>query len=80
MQDKTWYAVSPGTMGLCALAINLLGIENVGPGDWMSPVFVNASEQDVRALVELADEAVKGKLMHRYAHQPILGRLWGSST
>lgn len=52
-------ALSPGTMGLCALAIDLVGVDNVDPGHWLSPVYIlteRLSQEDLQAAIELIQE------------------------
>lgn len=47
-------------MGAVSLAIDLLGIEKVDPGSWMRPFYVEATSDDVGALVGLLTELDNG--------------------
>lgn len=49
-------ALTPGTMGLCALAIDVFGIDNVVPSGWGTPVYVKAGVPDLDAGIELIKE------------------------
>lgn len=60
----TWFAITPGTMGLASLAFRLFGRDHMDPGHWPGPVFVSASPEDVAAFVALADEESGGLLKH----------------
>lgn len=50
------WAITPGNMEVVAVAIDLLGISNVDPGGWATPVYVNCTEEEVCILIELLDE------------------------
>lgn len=51
------FMVTPGSMWLVALATDLLGRENVDPGSWTTPVWLeNVRVEDARAFEELARE------------------------
>lgn len=52
-----WYSVSPGSMGLCAAAIKLLGIDNVEAGYWPGPIYILCTPKDCKLLIELVNEA-----------------------
>ena len=53
------YEITPGCMGVVSIACKCLGVENVNPGGWATPVWVSASKQDAAALLELLNEAGK---------------------
>ena len=56
--DK-WATVTPGSMGACALAIDLFGLDRINPGSWLTPVYVQVeglSASDLRAAEELLVE------------------------
>lgn len=52
------FAVTPGTMDLAGLAVNLLGADKVDLGNFATTVFLkDMSVEDARAFLELANEA-----------------------
>ena len=54
-----WVSVTPGSMGACALALDLFGLDRVDPGCWLSPVWVyvvGLSEADLHAAAQLLSE------------------------
>ena len=51
-----WFTVAPGSMGVVAVAIVLLGIENVNPGSWGTPVKVFTTSNDAYALQDILND------------------------
>ena len=56
-------ALTPGTMGLCGLTVRVVGVQNVYPTGWGTPVYFmteKMSSDDVEAAVSLIkEEAIK---------------------
>lgn len=50
------WTISPGSMGVVSIAIKCLGIENVNPGGWGTPVYVTCSQEDALALQDILNE------------------------
>ena len=51
------YDLYPGTIGLAALVLYLVGAEHVNIGHWMGPVGLrNLSEEDAVAAIQLIKE------------------------
>lgn len=56
-----YWVVYPGTMGAIALAIELLGVDYVNPGQWPGPFYLlDTSENDAQALIDLLNQRVPG--------------------
>lgn len=52
-------AFSPGTMGLCAVACDVVGYKNVVPTGWGTPVYIvtdGMSKKDQQAAIDLITE------------------------
>ena len=52
-------ALTPGTMGLCALAINVFGADRLISSGWGTPVYVSTdglSPDDLQAGIDLIQE------------------------
>ena len=64
------FAVTPGTIWLATLAVNLLGADKMDPGNFATPVFLkDVNVEDARAFLELAkglDPKIKLRTM-RYS-------------
>lgn len=55
-------ALFPGTMGLCGLAVAVVGAENVIAGHWGGPVYLrseNMPAADLRAAIDLIQEEAR---------------------
>jgi hypothetical protein len=52
-------AITPGTMGMVVLAVDVVGIDHVSSGAWPGPVYlINLSRADAEAAMELIKEVV----------------------
>jgi hypothetical protein len=54
--------LSPGSMGLAAVAIELVGVENVVVGSWPGPVMIRTemiSQEDLLAALDLIREVAQ---------------------
>jgi hypothetical protein len=59
-------ALTPGSMGLVSVAIDLFGIDRVDPGTWTTPVYVrDVTADEISAARELL--APQGVVVHVYA-------------
>ena len=49
-EKKKQISLIPATMGTCAWAMDLFGVDRVDSGDWLSPVIVTGCTDDEIAL------------------------------
>jgi hypothetical protein len=59
------YAIYPGSMGACAIAIDLFGIYRVSPSEWGGPVFADIGDDELEAAKALLAEEGLSLILER---------------
>ncbi len=55
------FRLYPATMGLAALATKCFPLQNINPGEWLTPMWVRATEGDVQAFIDLVNDLPAAK-------------------